>query len=56
MPHHFGRFQRAAMAHVETFGAGLYHTVQFARDRLWVVFEWRPDGTAGERNTADQDS
>ncbi len=56
MPHNFGRFQRAAMAHVETFGAALHHAGQFARDRLRIVFEWRTDGMASERNAADQDA
>ncbi len=56
MPHNFGRFQRAAMAQVETFGTALHHAVQFAGDRLWVIFEWRADGMAGQRNAADQDA
>jgi hypothetical protein len=56
MPHHFGHFQRAAMAHVETFCAALHHAVQFAGDLLRVVFEWRTDGMAGERNAADQNA
>jgi hypothetical protein len=56
MPHHFGRFQRAAMAQVETFGAALHQTVQFVGDRFRIVFERRPDCVAREREAADQNA
>ena len=56
MPHDFGRFQGTAMAEVEAFRAALHHAVQFASNRLRVVFERWPDGAAGERNSADQNS
>ena len=38
VPHDFGRLQGAAMAHVKAFGTALHHTLQFAGDRLRVIF------------------
>lgn len=56
MPHDFARFQGAAMAQVKTSGATFHHTVQFAGDRLRVVFKGRTDRMIRKRNSADQDT
>ena len=56
MSHDFDRFQRATMAHIEALGSILHHALQFAGDRLGIVFEGRPDCATGKGDPADQNS
>ena len=56
MPHYLGRFQGAAMAHIEAFGARAYQAFQFAGDRKRVVLEWGTFRAACQRDAAEQNS